>query len=915
MSKYVSEIRFGDKSCEANKRLWLYMLWASGVADNTPFFEDGDWSNDFNIDFNTYDPTRCGTHNFAMDVFAKADCVCTSCTGPGGSQPYNGDQSCNINVIDFVIDGVAVSARAAIEAAGPSIGDSYLVVSGISDIVWSVGLIYTWNGTGWDSQVPNVGSIIEAQTIPSPTYWLIPAAGQPGNLFPPLDVIWDPITGTYIFTSEYPLVNTYMNRDVIIEVMSGNNGWVTIFVGQETALANPLTLNLGGLNPTQTRVVYYKDNCQWESIDSATPPFGFCGVLNATYTTDSDCENDEFTVTANISSAVNYPISGIRPRVNGVNQALVAASLGNNVFGPYPSNSNVDLTIVNAFDEECNVTSPEFTDPRFPQPDYTVDRAVDASFEPSADPALTYLIVSNTQNLSGGWADHVGEIWSVTGYTVPAPFEIIFASQTNEIATGYWQMDGTTPRRMYQRATILFNEITQVYTVSLPQVAPDTIFTPIQIDYTCVGSTTPEFIFIGQPDTFTTTTFTPVCNDFTSRITYTEECPITLLNARAIVRPVGEPDPNFFSGLNDAVLDTVIDSSDRIIVGGLFTAYGSTPVGRFTRLNSDGSLDTVFNTALGTGFNAPVRVVIIDSAGRYLVGGDFTSFNGTPVGRIARITTAGALDTAFNTAIGTGFDFQVRSMVDLGNDTYVIGGQFGSFDGSPHFNIIKIDINGAVVTAFNGAFSSTPGPMSLDPSDGNIICNNGFSNAYQGGVPLSAPIDIIGIGPNFGTLFKIDSTTGAFINTITKGSRFNEYAQALPLPNGNIVVTGRFTQYDGQPANRIAMIDQDGDLLQPFRTNIGSGFNEETTNATLLPNGQIAITMVELASVFNGNLTNGLILLDQNGNFDNTFNRTSPGITGGRSTTIEIQSTGSLVVTGWFTGYNGLTRLRLARLI
>lgn len=58
--------------------------------------------------------------------------------------------------------------------------------------------------------------------------------------------------------------------------------------------------------------------------------------------------------------------------------------------------------------------------------DFTVLRAADASYEDQALPNQYYLIITNLNNLSGGWADHVGEIARNTTYTVPDPGDIIY---------------------------------------------------------------------------------------------------------------------------------------------------------------------------------------------------------------------------------------------------------------------------------------------------------------------------------------------------------------------------------------------------------------------------------------------------------------------------------------------------------
>ncbi len=36
LKKYVKARKYGDKSCDINRRLWLYMLWAKSVMDRTP---------------------------------------------------------------------------------------------------------------------------------------------------------------------------------------------------------------------------------------------------------------------------------------------------------------------------------------------------------------------------------------------------------------------------------------------------------------------------------------------------------------------------------------------------------------------------------------------------------------------------------------------------------------------------------------------------------------------------------------------------------------------------------------------------------------------------------------------------------------------------------------------------------------
>ena len=60
------------------------------------------------------------------------------------------------------------------------------------------------------------------------------------------------------------------------------------------------------------------------------------------------------------------------------------------------------------------------------------------------------------------------------------------------------------------------------------------------------------------------------------------------------------------------------------------------------RLNSNGSIDTSFN--IGTGFDNTVWTIDIQPDGKILVGGDFSTYNGTSRNRIVRLNSNGSID-------------------------------------------------------------------------------------------------------------------------------------------------------------------------------------------------------------------------------------------------------------------------------
>lgn len=108
-------------------------------------------------------------------------------------------------------------------------------------------------------------------------------------------------------------------------------------------------------------------------------------------------------------------------------------------------------------------------------------------------------------------------------------------------------------------------------------------------------------------------------------------------------------DPNFNQGTGfNAVARSVRISpvNFKLVIGGDFTSYNGVSMNRIAMINLNGSLETSFN--IGTGFNNSVRRVMMSDDGKIVVAGSFTEYNGTPVGNIVKLNLDGSLDTSFN---------------------------------------------------------------------------------------------------------------------------------------------------------------------------------------------------------------------------------------------------------------------------
>lgn len=159
-------------------------------------------------------------------------------------------------------------------------------------------------------------------------------------------------------------------------------------------------------------------------------------------------------------------------------------------------------------------------------------------------------------------------------------------------------------------------------------------------------------------------------------------------NSIARLNTDGTFDDNFnIGGSGFDVLATCVTilPSGQLLVSGEFNnyvdSYGSHSCNYIARLNVDGSFDTTFN--IGTGFNAGAWSQLIQSDGKIIVGGDFTSYRGILCGQIVRLNVNGELDTTFTTNTGSGFDNSVNSLAQQSSGNIIIGGIFQHFNGIP----------------------------------------------------------------------------------------------------------------------------------------------------------------------------------------------------------------------------------------
>ncbi len=130
-------------------------------------------------------------------------------------------------------------------------------------------------------------------------------------------------------------------------------------------------------------------------------------------------------------------------------------------------------------------------------------------------------------------------------------------------------------------------------------------------------------------------------------------------------------------------ISSLMDNGNlKYLICGNFPSYNDVTRGSLALVNADGSLDTGFEPGV---INGQVLEVFVDSAGRLLAGGTFLSIGS----RIAALKPDGSIDTSLNLGSGITRSFVSAFASDAEGNSY-IGGNFYDFGGQPSRPIVKI---------------------------------------------------------------------------------------------------------------------------------------------------------------------------------------------------------------------------------
>ncbi|MBX3460785.1 MAG: delta-60 repeat domain-containing protein [Planctomycetes bacterium] len=244
------------------------------------------------------------------------------------------------------------------------------------------------------------------------------------------------------------------------------------------------------------------------------------------------------------------------------------------------------------------------------------------------------------------------------------------------------------------------------------------------------------------------------------------------------------------TGPNGTIQKLRLQSDGKVLIAGTFDTVGTTACANIARLNSDGTLDTTFDTGLGP--SATVTDFQQQSDGKVVIVGYFTDVGTTSRGRVARLNADGSLDTTF--ATGTAADAYVTAIVPNGLGEFWIAGNFSTYDGTNSRRVARISgTNGDLVRAVDAANGPTGVVHCLLPRNFGVIIGGAFPMVGTSTLPRLAFISSTG---------RVESSYA-----YGTGPNGNVLAIALSEGGGSMYIGGAFTMVNTEPRTHIAQLN------------------------------------------------------------------------------------------------------------
>jgi uncharacterized delta-60 repeat protein len=171
------------------------------------------------------------------------------------------------------------------------------------------------------------------------------------------------------------------------------------------------------------------------------------------------------------------------------------------------------------------------------------------------------------------------------------------------------------------------------------------------------------------------------------------------VNRIARLLPDGSLDSTFVSGqgANGTLMQALLMPDGKIYIAGGFTAYNGFARNRIARLNPNGDIDPTFEP--GTGASTTLHNMVVQPDGKILIMSNTfnMTYQGVPSAYMARIDAQGNLDTSFGNAVTNHLTGSVLQAFIQSDGKLLISGNFTTFKQQAHVRIMRLFLDSTAV--------------------------------------------------------------------------------------------------------------------------------------------------------------------------------------------------------------------------
>lgn len=200
----------------------------------------------------------------------------------------------------------------------------------------------------------------------------------------------------------------------------------------------------------------------------------------------------------------------------------------------------------------------------------------------------------------------------------------------------------------------------------------------------------------------------------------------------------GRIDLDFNPRFGEKVTPAIALQPDRkILLAGGFDEVNGTKRTGLARLDGNGILENAFQATVTGGQGV---VLAVQSNGGIILGGNFTDVNGQPRRGLARVTSQGSLDLGFNPIVaGNAFPL-IRKIAIQADGRIVVGGGFTSINGSQPY-LARLNSDGSLDSSFSPPMTALVRGLAVDPQERVVYWENSVSATMIRRININGTVD------------------------------------------------------------------------------------------------------------------------------------------------------------------------------